>query len=151
MRGSVMGWMAAAALFGMLGACAATPPSDEPMPVEGGLAGTSWTLVEVEGRAAAPGGDGTAPTLAFENTGQARASGNSGCNQFGGSYTHDAPSLEFGPLASTKRACVDEALNRQETAYLNALQSTTRATYTADRLDLYAGDRLVARFRAAAQ
>jgi heat shock protein HslJ len=51
----------------------------------------------------------------------------------------------LGPLASTRRACADEAANRQETKFLRALESTTRSTTSADVLVLYAGDEPVAR------
>lgn len=113
----------------------------------GALAGTAWTLVEVNGEAASISGPGdSAPTLTFAADGS-RASGNGGCNQFGGPYTQSGPELRFGPLVSTRRACADEAGNRQETAYLRALESTTRATAAGDLLVLYAGDAVVARLR----
>jgi heat shock protein HslJ len=110
------------------------------------LEGTAWRLEELNGRPAveAPG-DGV-PTLAFAAD-EPRASGNGGCNQFGGTYTRQRAALQFGALASTRRACVDEAANRQETAYLQALQSTTRYAIYDDLLVLYAGDQVVARLR----
>jgi heat shock protein HslJ len=110
------------------------------------LAGTAWTLQEVNGRPAIPATGGAVPTLSFAAD-EARASGNGGCNQFNGSYTRDGVSLRFGPLASTRRACVDEAANAQETAYLRALETVTRYSASADLLVLYAGDQPVARLR----
>jgi heat shock protein HslJ len=108
------------------------------------LAGTAWRLEELNGQPAVVGTGDAAPTLLFA-AGEPRASGNGGCNQFNGSYVQNGASLRFGPLASTRRACVDEAGNRQETAYLQALESTTRFSATAELLLLYAGDQVVAR------
>ena len=109
------------------------------------LAGTAWVLAELNGQppVAAPA---VAPTLTFAAD-EPRASGNGGCNQFGGPYTQNGASLRFGPLVSTRRACADEAANRQETAFLQALQSTTRFSVSGDQLVLYAGDQPVARLR----
>ena len=114
------------------------------------LAGTAWQLEELNGRAAVPATGGAVPTLSFA-AGEARASGNGGCNQFSGPYTQQGASLRFGPLASTRRACVDEAGNAQETAYLRALESVTRHTATAELLTLYAGDQPVARLTRSAE
>lgn len=133
-------WMGAAlALAGCMGP-QTSGGSDAMEP----LAGTSWVLAELDGQPPVMDPGGGAPTLAFEAS-EPRASGNGGCNQFSGEYTQEGASLRFGPLASTRRACVDEAANRQEMAYLSALQSTTRAAMDGSRLVLYAADREVAR------
>ncbi len=108
------------------------------------LAGTAWQLAELNGRAPVPATNDAVPTLTFA-AGEPRASGNGGCNQFSGPYTQAGASLRFGPLVSTRRACVDPAANSQETAYLRALESTTRFSATAEQLVLYAGDQAVAR------
>jgi heat shock protein HslJ len=108
------------------------------------LAGTLWQLTSLKGRGPVTGA--AVPTLEFSRT-ELRASGNAGCNLFNGPYVQDGASLSFGPLASTRRACADEAATAQETAYLQALQSTTRFTRTAGELVLYAGDQVTVRFR----
>jgi heat shock protein HslJ len=64
-------------------------------------------------------------------------SGNGGCNQFNGSYTVDGQNITIGPLASTRAACPDEALQQQETAYFAALELATTFQVTGDRLDLF--------------
>src|SRR3982751_4983624 len=87
------------------------------------LEGTTWSLVELGGQPARPAGDNGTPTLHLAAA-QKRASGNTGCNSFGGGYELSGASLRFGALASTRRACVDEALNRQEAAFLRALADT---------------------------
>ena len=109
------------------------------------LTGTAWRLEELNGQPAVPVPNVGAPTLAFGADG--RASGNGGCNQFNGTYTQDGASLRFGPLASTRRACLDPAGTSQETAYLRALESTTRFSISGDLLVLHAGDQVVARLR----
>jgi heat shock protein HslJ len=111
------------------------------------LAGTSWVLAQLDGQAPVPVPDGAAPTLQFRAD---EAGGSSGCNSFGGPYTQSGGSLRFGPLASTRRACTDEAANAQEAAYFRALEAVTRAGTAGGTLVLYAGDRAVARFRPAA-
>ncbi len=128
-----------------LAACAAPQgggAGDAPEP----LAGTSWQLTELNGRAPVqvPGG---APTLEFAAGGEGRASGNGGCNQFNGPYTQDGTSLRFGGLVSTRRACADPAATNQETEYLRALQTTTRFSVSGDRLVLFANAQPVARLR----
>ncbi|HYH82493.1 MAG TPA: META domain-containing protein [Longimicrobium sp.] len=111
-----------------------------------GLAGTSWRLEELGGRPAVAVPGGGVPTLTFAAD-EPRASGNGGCNMFNGSFTQTDASLRLGPLASTRRACTDDAANAQETAYLRALESTTRFTVSGDQLVLYAGTQVVARLR----
>lgn len=140
MKGLIAGMMLVAALAACMAPGTAGAAGGQPEP----LAGTSWVLTELNGRPPVASPDVPTPTLAFAAD---RASGNGGCNQFNGSYTQAGDGLTFGPLASTRRACVNEAGNAQETAYLQALQSTTRAATSNGMLMLYAGDRLVARFR----
>ena len=108
------------------------------------LEGTAWQLADLNGQPPVASQSVPTPTLAFAAE-EPRASGNGGCNQFNGPYTREGASLRFGPLVSTRRACGDEAGNRQETAYLRALESTTRFSATSEQLMLYAGDQLVAR------
>lgn len=135
------------ALGPLLALAACTPP---PAAHSGGagasLAGTAWQLAELNGQPAMAVPGAAAPTLSF-GAEDGRASGNGGCNQFGGPYTQEGGSLRFGPLVSTRRACVNEAGNAQETGYLRALETTTRFWTSGDLLVLYAGDQMVARLR----
>ena len=122
-----------------------------PAQAQGGstpLAGTSWVLVELNGQPLAPGGEPL--TLHFAADEQS-VSGYGGCNQFSGPYAQSGASLRFGPLASTRRACADPALSNQETAYFQALESTTRYAVEGGRLVLYSGNQVVARFRRGGQ
>ncbi|HEX5871158.1 MAG TPA: META domain-containing protein [Longimicrobium sp.] len=117
-----------------------------PAQAQGGnapLAGTSWTLVELNGQPVLPAGEPLTLNFAAD---EQRVSGNGGCNQFSGPYTQNGASLRFGPLISTRRACVEEPLNAQETAYFQALESTTRYSVEGGQLILYRGNQVVARF-----
>ena len=89
------------------------------------LPGTSWVLAELDG--VDPVAE-AAPTIEFAEDGT--VSGSTGCNTFTGSVTIDGTSLEFGPLATTRMACADPAVNEQEQAFLLALEGVT--SYTID-------------------
>jgi heat shock protein HslJ len=139
-RAGVVAWVGLAIA---LAGCAAAQTADG----EGGetepLAGTEWTLVSLNGRP--PVSIRDTPTLAFEDG--SRASGNGGCNRFNGPYTQDGDGLRFGPLVSTRRACVDDAGNRQESSFLGALRTTRSFTVSGDELALFAYGRELARLR----
>lgn len=99
------------------------------------LPGTSWVLEEVGGAPVVARGRAT---LEFAESG--RASGNGSCNRFSGTATIAGDSLSFGPLMSTKMACVEEALTSQETRYLAALGSAQRYAIAGDTLRIYLAD-----------
>lgn len=70
--------------------------------------------------------DGTAMDAAITLTefGQSAIAGNAPCNRFFGQITQLAgDQIAIGPLAATKRACPDLALEQK---FLTALQSMTR-------------------------
>ena len=54
-----------------------------------------------------------------------QVSGSAGCNDYSGGYTLDGTTLKIGPLAATRRACADQAVNDQEQQFLTALQDAT--------------------------
>ena len=84
------------------------------------LDGTSWTLTTIGGTEVAVE---SVPTLVFAEGGA--VSGNAGCNQFSGTATIGDGTIDFGALASTRMACVDEAATQLETEYLAALDAAT--------------------------
>jgi heat shock protein HslJ len=94
------------------------------------LDGTEWTLAAIGGQ---PPVAGSTVTLRFA---EGRASGSGGCNQFGGPYTVSGSKIDFGALASTRRACLSEEMNRQETAYFRALDEAATYEASATRLVL---------------
>ena len=109
--------------------------------------GTHWTLLEVGGTQARVAENIAQPSLQLDTV-ETRASGSTGCNSFSGSYELTGDSLRFGPLASTRRACLDPAMNRQESVYLKALSDTRRWRVTGDTLILSGDAGPVARFSA---
>jgi heat shock protein HslJ len=63
-------------------------------------------------------------------------SGETGCNTFAGQYTVTDTTIAFGPLATTRRACLTEAAAAQEQAFLAALAASTRFELDGNRLTL---------------
>jgi heat shock protein HslJ len=66
---------------------------------------------------------GSNPTAVFGTDGT--VSGNASCNTYNGPYTIDGDKITIGPLISTQMACASEDQNRQEAAFLAALQNAT--------------------------
>jgi heat shock protein HslJ len=73
-------------------------------------------------------------TMTFGTDG--RVSGNTGCNMFSGTYTVTGSGLTFGPLISTRRACLSDAANRQESMFLTALEKVAGYTLVGEMLTL---------------
>jgi len=105
----------------------------------------TWRLLSIGQSAALPGDVARRPWLTFA-AGTSRVSGNLGCNQTSGPFTTQGSELRFGALISTRMACADDALNRQEAALGGALQATDRYRIRGDTLDLLRGDAVVAAF-----
>jgi heat shock protein HslJ len=80
---------------------------------------------------------GSTLTLSLAN---GNASGSAGCNNFNGGFTVDGQQLTFGPLATTRKACADPAIGKQETDYLAALAATRTFSSTSSMLTLLAED-----------
>jgi heat shock protein HslJ len=96
------------------------------------LHGTAWRLADLGGVAAIPGVEAT---LEFPEEG--KASGRGSCNRFFGTVEISGESIRFGPLASTKMACIDDAANAQEKKYLEALQAAERIVFDGPALVIY--------------
>jgi heat shock protein HslJ len=94
-----------------------------PDPSHPDLGGTTWRAVSVAGRPA-PAANG--PTIAF--TGD-QASGNAGCNHFGGGYRYDRVSgrLTFAQLGMTAMACLEQDRMVLETTFIQILGAATTA------------------------
>ena len=124
----------------LLAACQTTSGTN----AQAALAG-DWRLLDVNGTPVV--GDSTnRPTLRFEAD-SGRVGGNFGCNRGGGSFTIGADgSLRFSAIAMTRRACIDERMNVQETALAAALGATDGYRLSADTLELRQAERILARF-----
>ncbi len=100
------------------------------------LVGPTWTLTALQG----PAQDlqdlsSVGVTLRFGDDG--RAGGQGPCNGYSATAQASAGSaLTFGPVLSTKRACVEEGRNTLETEYFNALQSVSSYTLQGTELRL---------------
>ncbi len=118
-----------------------TAAPDNSVPVGG------YSLVSLteNGQTTRPGSAAVRPTLSFDGK---RATGSSGCNNFGGSYVARQNVLRFGNLASTLRACPDYQ-DGLEAQYLKLLRRVNRfeisGTPGNQTLTLFSGsaDRLV--------
>jgi heat shock protein HslJ/uncharacterized membrane protein len=75
------------------------------------LWGTAWRL------------ENSQATLEFPAEG--RASGNGSCNRFNGVVAIEGSTIQFGGLASTRKACAEDVM-RQEDSYLAALRDAER-------------------------
>lgn len=84
------------------------------------LAGTSWVLQNVAGR---PVLEDMRSTLAFRPNGQIAGLG--GCNGYTGTATVTGERITIGPLATTKMACPQPAME-QEARFLDALAKAER-------------------------
>jgi len=110
---------------------AATPPKTAAATIS--LSGTEWVLADLAGTLALPSGKAT---LSFLEAG--RVAGNGSCNRFTGAVIITGDALKLGPLASTRMACVDNAVSQQEDTYFKALNAATRYAYQDPYLLIYA-------------
>ena len=97
-----------------------------------GLSGTTWLLEDLGGAGVL---DRVEATLEFPETG--KVAGKGSCNRFFGSVEISGASISFGPLGSTRMACVEAVMN-QETKYLGALQGAERFRIDGTTLLIYA-------------
>jgi heat shock protein HslJ/uncharacterized membrane protein len=111
------------------------------------LLGVYWKLVELSGVAAPATDKAREAHLRFAAEGS-RVSGSTGCNSMSGSVSLASDRLRFGPVATTRMACLDPAIAHQEQEFLRALQAADRFSLAGGQLTLYAAEKAVARFAA---
>lgn len=122
-----------------LSALAATPAAAQATGETNPLANTAWQLVSLgTSESETPVVAGSTVTLEFDDAGM--AGGNAGCNTYGGDYTVDGDTIEFGALFSTMMACVDEGVMAQEQQFLAALDGVDHFAVDGDQLALWADD-----------
>lgn len=104
------------------------------------LAGTSWSVVNINnGRQAVVGIlPDSVLTMEFDTAG--RVSGSAGCNRYTAGYEAEGHALRFSSVAATRMACPDEDLAEQEQAFLRALETVATLSFEGDRLDLRTAD-----------
>jgi heat shock protein HslJ len=94
-----------------------------------------WQLAAVDGAPAAADTEGRAPTLRLDPSNH-KVGGTTVCNGYSGPYTLSGDSLAFGLLISTRRACGDPEMNRQEAVFLGVLEKTRTWRANGDTLEL---------------
>jgi heat shock protein HslJ len=97
------------------------------------LIGSEWILADLAG---IPVIANSKASIAFPEVG--RVAGNGSCNRFTGSVTITGDTLKFGPVASTRMACMDGGVSAQEDAYLKALDAANRYEFRDPELLIYA-------------
>jgi heat shock protein HslJ len=105
------------------------------------LAGSNWEVTAYNNGNQAVVGvlEGTTLTASFGEDGS--LSGNSGCNQYTGTYKVDGNQITIGPLASTMMMCSDPAeVMDQEAQFLAALQSAASYEIEGNVLQLRTAD-----------
>jgi heat shock protein HslJ len=74
-------------------------------------------------------------------------SGVAGCNNYMATFTAEGGNLTIQPPASTRKACPEEGVMEQETAYLAALENVTTYAIRGNQLELRgAEDELIASY-----
>lgn len=109
---------------------ASTPAAPKPV-ASPSLSGTQWRLEDLAGTGVV---DRVQATLMFLDTG--KVTGNASCNRFNGPVKIHEDTIQIGPLMSTKMAC-PEAVNNQETRYLQVLQNAERFKVEEPFLSIY--------------
>lgn len=107
------------------------------------LAYTEWTLIELDGEAVELGADEPAPSLVLDLE-EARVTGSGGVNRLTGQFALSGDELRFGPLATTRMAGPENAMQR-EAALLAALDQVTSYALEGRTLTLFADDEAVVR------
>lgn len=104
------------------------------------LTGTTWrvtSLVSTQAISTSVALEQSKPTLTIADDGA--VSGSTGCNQFTGHATVSGSNIEFGPLATTRKACVPD-VDEVEQAVLRVLKGTVQTSIDADQLKLSGAD-----------
>jgi heat shock protein HslJ len=105
--------------------------SPDATPAGAELAGTSWLLATLDGRAPVAG---TNVSIVFHAN---RATGVASCNSWFGTYQLGAAdALTFSDIGNTEMYCDPPAIMDQETAFLDALQGVTSFELDTDTLTL---------------
>ena len=106
------------------------------------IAKNKWRLIQMNGETQTE-----SPVTINFDLAEKRFNGNSGCNNYMGTYEAGNQTIAFGPAASTRRACLDQKLNALENKFLSILGTKNFSFDVADQtLNLYQDNRLVLMF-----
>ncbi|TDJ44660.1 MAG: META domain-containing protein [Gammaproteobacteria bacterium] len=109
------------------------------------LLDTRWKLIAIENQpiiTKPPPDEAHLLLSSDDNT----VAGYSGCNRFSGGFTRQDGALSFGPLMSTRRACIDSM--DLEANYLQALGRVDRIEIVERELRMFDGEDLLLTFMA---
>lgn len=104
--------------------------------------GKKWKLIQLEN----VGKDYGKAAIQFDVKTK-KLNGNSGCNNFFGTYTSKGDEITFSPLGSTKMACLENETAMTEMKMLQFLSGATLRFDVAEQtLNFYKGDKLIMMF-----
>jgi heat shock protein HslJ len=132
--------------------------SRKPQMTEGShlqLESCRWNCVELYGKAVVTAG-GVKPPYLYFSKGENVVQGNGGCNAMTGKYAAHDDLLTLHSIAHTERACLDNAINEQESFFFKVLEETERYNIhhknlvgaKKEMLELYKDKTLIATFEA---
>lgn len=121
-------WALSVGLVALLAACSSTTPA-APGPAAPTLAGTSWSVTQLNGRTVLAG---AAPTMEFGND---AVSGSTSCNRFTAGFTQSGATVTITPGAQTAMACADDVM-AQEQAFTAALAKVAAVRAAGDGVQL---------------
>jgi heat shock protein HslJ len=108
------------------------------------LPGSQWILAELAGESVTAVGERGPGYLRFE-AGTDRFGASVGCNSLAGKWTSDGASVTFSETISTMMACAEPLMTR-ERQLADALTRSTTYRVRDGRLELLAGDDVLAAF-----
>ena len=108
------------------------------------LENTYWKLVELNGKPVVATTRRREPHLRLSPEAKT-LQGSGGCNAMRGAYQLDGARLRFTQIATTRMACPDPYMS-QESAFLKVLEATDSFKLSGDKLELFGGGNLLARF-----
>ena len=108
------------------------------------LVGTDWKLFQLHDLPTISGPYHQAPaTFRIDST---AVTGFTGCNRLSGKVSWSDSKVHFGPMATTKMACLDVNVGRVEAGFLGALNGAERQKIIGDTLILSTHSGELARF-----
>jgi heat shock protein HslJ len=107
------------------------------------LFGKRWKLTQVRGTTVTT----NKPYIEFDEKAK-RFSGDGGCNRVAGNFEINGTQIKFSQAVSTKRACIDRAMQQVETEFFAALEEVNGFRIEGEVLLLTAGDQTILAFRA---
>ena len=123
-------------------------PAAQPPSAGDSLEGRKWMLESIGGTPVS--GKGKSAFINFDAAKQT-AGGDTGCNLFGGSYTASGGKISITDVISTMRACIEDDRMTIERKFLDGLGDADRYEITGEKLQLFAGKKLLLAFRGAAK